>query len=130
VTPKEARTMPCCTWFDRYQIEDMRKTVRDAEVNELLSEVNAIDAGRWAIHEQQHETRRRFPFRKPKTVTLFTLFAEVSAPEYQIINFAPAEAGGWSINHTVERHLVIAYMLGFLGGRRGASSVTCTRGRA
>lgn len=85
--------------------------VKDKEINGLLQDLRGINSNIY-MQEQTVEVKRLF--RKPVTITLYTMYID-SNYDARMINFCPPE-GKSSINTSVPRQLMVTYMLGMLTG--------------
>lgn len=102
--------MPVCTYLSDYEVEKFNDSLQDKEIKELIESANKIDPG-WVVEEISVFTKRWF--RKPTEHKLYILYYHIHSTEYQIINFA---GGSSSIYTTVEKHHVINFLNGYLGG--------------
>lgn len=85
--------------------------VKDKEINGLLKDLRGFNSN---IYMQERTIEVRKFLRKPKSITLYTIYIDTDY-DAQIINFCPEE-GKSSINTTVSKQLMMTYMLGMLHG--------------
>lgn len=93
----------------------------DGDVDRALEDVRRLTGEDWRVELYEFEVGF---FLWRSTRRIFTLYARIldGSPashgygEFQIINFAPSEPGGYSINHEVSRTALIAYLHGVIAG--------------
>lgn len=100
--------MPMFTYRSREQGE-----LHNAELIDVLSELNRLEKERWVVDEIEFEVRNWW---KRKKCHRYQLLKHVGGSEFQVINFwMPTES---TINSFVPAEVVIAYIYGALGERR------------
>lgn len=98
------------TYINDQDIERWSR-VEDAELNELLQEVRQINPS-ILIASFAHFIKKHW-YSKAKPVTLYSLRVN-NGYEAQIINFHQEHE--WSINTTVPKSYIMAYLFGYLNG--------------
>ena len=104
-----------CSYFGDYEAT---RPTGDAELDELLTEVRKVTGKDWRIWWKEYEIRKRF--RRPIKARWYSLIVETRAPEFQVINFY-RDNTDWSINGSVSKELIYAYLYGILVGVDSAS---------
>lgn len=87
------------------------KSVTDEELNKLLQEVNENFGDKYRIDETFYQYKKYF-FSKPVKRVRYTLYAIMSSPSVQCINFA--SDGKSSINTSVTKSYLMTYFYGLL----------------
>jgi hypothetical protein len=106
-----------CTYLSKDEREKYT-AVTDPDLNELFQEVREA-FGTYYLYERAIKPKRGFFtswFEKPKEQMVYTLYAQLSHDEVQIINF-PRD-WPYSINTGVPKSYIMTYFYGLLNGRR------------
>jgi len=102
------------SWYNEHELKQF-STVEDPEINKLLQEVREKTDNRFFIQELPVYLKTGNIFnRKEKKIERYQLMLLVNPGECQIINFYVSPE--WSINTTVEKPLIMAYLYGLLCG--------------
>ena len=111
--------MVCVTYSSEATAIQANNSLEDKDLKDLLCDINNTSPnGTWYITTRT-VTERLGLFKRRRKV-LHTLYAPVNGLEWQVINFAPNQIGGWSINQSVSRRAVAAYLYGYLAGTHDA----------
>lgn len=105
--------MPACTYLSDAEVEQWKQT-GDNDIDEVLSFIREQTGETWLVEKRQCLIKHWF--RKAEHRFLYSLYHHLGSLEYEIINFAPHTPNGWSINMSVNRQVVLAYLYGFAGG--------------
>ncbi|CAJ0893953.1 hypothetical protein R77569_04357 [Ralstonia mannitolilytica] len=109
--------MPMCSYFGDNQA---KQPTGDKALDDLLSEVRETTGMDWRIWWKEYEIRK--PLRKPIKARHYSLIVETRAPEFQVINFY-RDNTDWSINGSVSKELIYAYLYGLLAGHSIAAAI-------
>jgi hypothetical protein len=99
--------------FIRMEEQQLMKTTGDAQINNLLKEVNSKMKFGFVISEREVTPRRRL-FKKPKPYNVYTLYGCSGGEDVQVINFC--QDHDWSVNTVVSKSYIVTYLLGILAG--------------
>ncbi|VVE33952.1 hypothetical protein [Pandoraea commovens] len=99
-----------CSYFGDYEAT---RPTGDAALDELLAEVRKVTGKDWRIWWKEYEIRK--PLRRPIKARCYSLIVETRAPEFQYINFY-RDNSDWTINGSVSKELIYAYLYGLLTG--------------
>lgn len=107
-----------CTYLNQDEFARFLN-VTDEDINEALREVNSLTGDEFLIQEIEIVYRKWF---KKSRRFLYTLYARLAHTEVQVINFF-LDNSGWSINTTVPKPIILAYLYGQIGGIRRANTL-------
>ena len=110
--------MPMCSYFGD---NEAKQPTGDAALDELLAQVRNVTGKDWRIWWKEYEIRK--PLRRPVKARHYSLIVETRAPEFQVINFY-RDNTDWTINGSVSKELIYAYLYGLLAGVDSAASPT------
>ncbi len=103
--------MPCCTYLSDSEVTRLHRTLNDADLKEVLDDVNRLDGEIWAIERVPTISRRLF--RRNVMVPRYSLYAFIAGAEWQVINFA---GGATSLYTLVTKADILNYLNGYVGG--------------